>query len=155
MTQNDKKPEDDFLIQIGKDFTEAVTDTRTAVLDGLGTLKQGASDAIDSTMRGARIVKDVAEKGYKAVEDTVGRERLWGAGIGAKAGGLFAASKPHPFYIPAIGAGVILGGAFGFVAGPYLARRYNQANKVGEEGNDNAKAETPAAPAPTPKNMEP
>lgn len=157
MPQNDKKPEESLFAQMRKDFSDAVEDTKKIAVDGYDTLKQGANDAIDSTMRGARVVKDVAEKGYKAVEDTVGRDRLWGAGIGAKVGGVFAASKPHPFYIPAIGAAVVLGGAFGFVAGPYLARRYNKANTIGEQSNDNVQEaqSTPTPPASKPDGMEP
>lgn len=78
---------------------------------------------VNETMRLAHTGITAAKTGYKYVEDTVGRNRLWGAGPGVKVGGLFFATKPHPAlpaYIASIGVGAIVGGVSGFILGPVM-----------------------------------
>lgn len=108
--------------------------------------KKDLDAGVDGAMRIAHVTLSTVKDTYKTVEDTVGRDRLWGAGFGAKAGGLFMATKPHPFvpgFIAQVGVGTIAGAAVGFVAGPWLAKRYRQANGTADVVNDN---ETDAAP---------
>ena len=108
-------------------------------------VRKDINAGIDGTMRGAHLAIGTVKGGYKVVEDTVGRDRLWGMGFGAKVGGAFAATKPHaviPLYIAQIGIATVVGTAAGFAAGPWLSKRYARAN--GNESNDNAPTPPPA-----------
>ncbi len=137
--QQDKKPLEEQDI-----FTEL----KGMAKESFDQVREDVNSGIDVTMRGAHIAIGVVKDGYKAVEDTLGRERLWGMGFGAKVGGVFAATKPHaaiPLYVAQVGIATVVGAAAGIVAGPWLAKRYAQAN--GTESNDNAQT-TPPAPKP-------
>ncbi len=136
MSQEQKKPEEE------QSFFAEITG---AAKQELNEMRQDLNDGIDGVMRITHNALEKAKDAYTFVEEKVGRDRLWGAGFGAKAGGLFAATKPHPFYIPAIGLGVAFGAAAGFIAGPYLAKRYKNANGIGND-NDSEDAQPPPAP---------
>ena len=144
MEQNKKPPEEENIFSELKGMAK----------ESFDEVRKDVNTGIDATMRGAHIAIGVVKEGYKAVEDTVGRERLWGLGFGAKVGGVFAATKVHaaiPLYVAQVGVATVVGAAAGFVAGPWLAKRYSQAN--GSESNDNA--ETPPPPAPKPEDPAP
>jgi hypothetical protein len=135
MEQNNKSPEDPDL------FTEI----KGIAKESFNEVRKDINSGVDATMRGAHAAIGMVKDGYKVVEDTVGRERLWGLGFGAKVGGVFAATKPHaaiPLYVAQIGIATIVGAAAGFAAGPWLAKRYSQANGI--ESNDNADIPPPA-----------
>ncbi len=115
--------------------------------DGFNHVNRGVDDAMRVAHSTARTLKD----GYKIVEDTVGRDRLWGAGFGAKAGGVFMATKPHPFipaYVTQIGVGTIIGAAVGFAVGPYLAQRYKRVNGTDTVNDNDEKPGAPKNPSP-------
>lgn len=137
MEQDKKEPEQQDILGELKGLAK----------ESFDQVRQDVNSGIDMTMRGAHAAIGVVKDGYKVVEDKVGRDRLWGLGVGAKAGGVFAATKIHaaiPLYVAQVGVATIVGAAAGFVAGPWLAKRYAQAN--GMESNDNP--ETPPPPKP-------
>lgn len=137
MSENPKKipPEEEGL------FAELRGMGKTA----FNTVRTGASDAVDSTLRGAHEVEVAVTEGYKAVEGFVGRDRIIGAGLGMKAGGLLGL-KPTPLIFHSLALGVLVGGVAGFVAGPAILERYRKAN--GENDNDQPPAPKPDDPAP-------
>lgn len=141
MTQNDKKPEendppiegflrrkyDAALTQVGESLEHASKSVR-------GTLKSG-----ENAISGA----------YNYVEDTIGKDRIIGAALGAKAGGFLgmAGGVVGMFKLGTIGA------MAGFVGGRRFIDWYNK-----DENNDNkppAEEETPEIKRDSSKNLTP
>lgn len=136
MPENDKKPEDDIFAHIRQTFSEAAQETKEMAFDGFSTLKQGASSAFDNALRGAHAVESAISDGYKIVEDKVGRDRIIGASVGAKAGALISL-KAATLIIPGVTVGVLIGSGIGFFGSRALLNRYRKVNNIGEESNDN------------------
>ena len=137
MGQENKNPEEPGLFDEIKGIAR----------EGFNQARKDVNAGIDTTMRAAHSTIGAVKDGYKTVEDTVGRDRLIGMGIGAKAGALFMATKPHaviPLFIAQVGIGTVVGGAAGFLFGPTISKRYRHANGSAES-NDNAAAPPPAA----------
>lgn len=134
MSDNPKKipPEDEGL------FAELRGMGKTA----FDTARAGASEAVDSTLRGAHEVEVAITEGYKTFEGFVGRDRIAGAAAGAKLGALIMA-KPTPFIAHSITLGAVVGAGIGFALGPKVLERYRKAN--GNDNDENA-APPPAKP---------
>lgn len=141
MGQEDKKPEDPGLFEKMKDNAK----------DDFNQARQDVNDGIDGVMRFAHKVIGTVAETYKTVEDTVGRDRIIGMGVGAKAGAIFMATKPHaviPLYVAQIGLGTMVGGAAGFVFGPSFSKRYRLVNAVNDDTPETPPASKPADPSP-------
>jgi len=143
MTQDQKKPEESGIFD----------ELKGVLREEFEQTRKDVDMAIDGAMHAAHFVGKQARDTYKVVEDTVGRDRLWGAGFGAKVIGGFAATKFHaaiPLYIAQVGVGTVVGGAIGFAAGPWLAKRYRRANNGADVANENDEAAPPPEKTPVP-----
>ena len=141
MTQQDKKPEEPGIVDGIRDVAK----------DAFNRARQDLNDGIDDAMRFAHKAIGTVAETYKTVEDTVGRDRIIGMGVGAKAGAVFMATKPHaviPLYVAQIGLGTVVGGAAGFVFGPTFSKRYRLVNGVNDDKPETPPASKPADPSP-------
>lgn len=141
MGQEDKKPEAPGLFE----------EIKNAAKDDFNQARQDVNDGIDGVMRFAhRVIGTVAET-YKTVEDTVGRDRIIGMGVGAKAGAIFMATKPHaviPLYAVQIGIGTAVGSAAGFLFGPTFSKRYRLVNGANDDKPESSPPSKRDGPAP-------
>lgn len=129
MTEPDKKPPANPVEELRQYLRESFDSARTGINEELSA----ASRDLRATLKTG---EGMAGDAYKYVEQTVGKDRVIGAVLGAKAGGT----------VGLVGGvhGMIFAGAVGAAAGFLGGRRFMNWYRA-DEGNDN---DPPAGPSP-------
>lgn len=97
-------------------FEEFTGDVKDAFHEAGKELKVATREMTNDLRNGINAGRDALGKGYKYVEETVGRDRLAGAALGMKVGGLWGVRGG----LFGIGVGGVVGGVVGFAAGRKL-----------------------------------
>lgn len=100
-----------------KGYLEEITgEIKTAFNEAGIELKTATKEVTDDLRDGINAGRDALGKGYAYVEETVGKDRIAGAALGMKVGGLWGVRAG----LFGIGIGGLVGGAVGFAAGRKL-----------------------------------
>lgn len=131
MTKDQKKTEDDFLSAIKDKAKGAFKEAAHGTAKDLGNMA-------DEARKGINLGRRLTAAGYDIFEKTVGKERIIGAALGAKAGGMIGIIGG-----PAIAAKLGTAGAVaGFLGGKKFIDWLNK-----EQDNDKPDDPPPAPPA--------
>lgn len=145
--KNEKDPFEDMQDKAVAAFSKVSEDLGTiwkeTKEDVVSMIKQAPGDIRDGINYGRKVAGDA----YQYIEDTAGKDRLAGAALGAKIGGLWGVRAG----VMGVSVGGVVGGVIGFAAGRKL---YNWL-EAGKSNDNTPPADAPQPPASKPQDPAP